>query len=379
MPYICFQGMRGYCAIKVELKPTFDNSPICKTLKMQASCSMRSAMNDSKQCPARYSNVCSIPRACGRASRFCSFPGRSRSSRTCSAQSRGMDESRSNSENHRWAIQRRFERGEYKLGNNQILGYDADENGKPVPNGDAWIVQRIFQLFADGSTVWEIAEILEQEGAHCLRSEKSLPVKQINYILRNEVYVGDRKLQKKNPKNYLTKKPDANIEKRSYYLKDIHEGIVDRTLWERVQAQLDKAEAARMEERDAGILRKRRSGHFLTGMLFCEKCGTVYCRRTFQKKGQDGEKISYHAWKCKERMKKGINPCGRSASPRCSSPIVREEELLQEIANQLAAKGIAIPAQSRDAGMAEIVKRYARKILIGESGITVKIPEERVA
>ena len=68
-----------------------------------------------------------------------------------------------------------------------------------------------------------------------------------------------------------------------------------------------------------------------------------------------------------------------SASPRCSSPIVREEELLQEIANQLTAKGIAIPAQSRDAGMAEIVKRYVRKILIGESGITVKIPEERVA
>ena len=80
--------------------------------------------------------------------------------------------------------------------------------------------------------------------------------------MRNEVYVGDRKLQKKNPKNYLTKKPDANIEKRSYYLKDIHEGIVDRALWERVQAQLGKAEAARMEERDAGILRKRRPGHF---------------------------------------------------------------------------------------------------------------------
>ena len=147
-----------------------------------------------------------------------------------------------------------------------------------------------FFILRNQSALWEIAEILEQEGAHCLRSEKSLPVKQINYILRNEVYVGDRKLQKKNPKNYLTKKPDANIEKKSYYLKDIHEGIVDRTLWERVQAQLGKAEAARMEERDAGILRKRRSGHFLTGMLFCEKCGTVYCRRTFQKKGEGWRK-----------------------------------------------------------------------------------------
>ena len=286
-----------------------------------------------------------------------------------------QDESRSNSENHRWAIQRRYERGEYKLGNNQILGYDADENGKPVPNGDAWIVRRIFQLFADGSTVWEIAEILEREGAHCLRSEKLLPVKQINYILRNEVYVGDRRLQKQHPKNYLTKKPDDSMEKKSYYLKDFHEGIVDRALWEKVQAQLCRVEAARMEERDAGILRRRRTSHFLTGMLFCEKCGMVYCRRTFQQKGRNGEKISYHAWECKERMKKGPNPCGRSASPRCPSPIVREEELVREIASQLVARDIV----SKEADMVEIVKRYVRKIWIGENGITIKMREERAA
>ena len=227
---------------------------------------------------------------------------------------------------------------------------------------------------ASGFSVWEIAEILEREGAHCLRSAKPLAVRQISYILRNEVYVGDRRLQKQHPKNYLTKKPDDNLEKKSYYLKDFHEGIVDRALWERVQAQLSKAETVRTEERAAGILRRRRTGHFLTGMLFCEKCGMVYCRRTFQKKGRDGEKISYHAWKCKERMKKGPNPCGRSASPRCPSPIVREEDLLREIAGQLAARGVV----SKEADMAEIVKRHVRKILIGENGITV-MPEERAA
>ena len=236
-------------------------------------------------------------------------------------------------------------------------------------------MRRIFQLFADGSTVWEIAEILEREGAHCLRSEKPLAVRQIGYILRNEVYVGDRRLQKHHPKNYLTKKPDANLEKKSYYLKDFHEGIVDRALWEKVQAQLSQAEAVRMDERDAGILRRRRTGHFLTGLLFCEKCGMVYCRRTFQKKGKDGGKISYHAWECKERMKKGENPRGRSTSPRCSSPIVHEEELVREIASQLAARGVA----SKETDMAEIVKRYVRKIWIGENGIAVKTQEERAA
>lgn len=101
----------------------------------------------------------------------------------------------------------------------------------------------------------------------------------------------------------------------------------------------------------------------------------VYCRRTFQQKGRDGERISYHAWKCKECMKKGENPCGRSTSPRCSSPIVREEELLREIASQLASRGVI----SKETDMAEIAKRYVRKISIGENGITIKMPEKRAA
>jgi DNA invertase Pin-like site-specific DNA recombinase len=58
-------------------------------------------------------------------------------------------ESRSISENVRWAQRERVKRGEYNLGNNRILGYDS-VNGKLVPNKDAEAVRLIFVLYANG-------------------------------------------------------------------------------------------------------------------------------------------------------------------------------------------------------------------------------------
>ena len=78
-----------------------------------------------------------------------------------------QDESRSNSENHHWSNRRRVEMGIYKIGNNQVLGYDADKNGKPVPNQDAWIVRMIFELYAEGKEIYQIVEALEWLASTC--------------------------------------------------------------------------------------------------------------------------------------------------------------------------------------------------------------------
>ena len=60
-----------------------------------------------------------------------------------------QDESRSTSENVKWAYLERFKRGEYNLGNNRVLGYDC-VNGKLVPNQDAGAVRLIYQLYLEG-------------------------------------------------------------------------------------------------------------------------------------------------------------------------------------------------------------------------------------
>ena len=64
-------------------------------------------------------------------------------------------ESRSISENVRWAQRERVKRGEYNLGNNRILGYDS-VNGKLVPNKDAEAVRLIFVLYANGESIAKI-------------------------------------------------------------------------------------------------------------------------------------------------------------------------------------------------------------------------------
>ena len=64
-----------------------------------------------------------------------------------------QDESRSISENIKWGYKKRFERGEYCLGSNRILGYDKDPMTKKlVPNKDAWIVRLAFERFVQGVT-----------------------------------------------------------------------------------------------------------------------------------------------------------------------------------------------------------------------------------
>lgn len=149
-----------------------------------------------------------------------------------------QDESKSISENVKWSYRQRCQRGEYNLGSNRVLGYDC-VNGKLVPNRDARVVSRIYQLYLQGLTPAQIAKDLNNQGLTGLRGRPfSAPA--IRYILQNEVYVGDRKLQKQLPRDFLTKQPDKRQPLESYYLTDDHEPIIPRQLWQEVQNRIAK-------------------------------------------------------------------------------------------------------------------------------------------
>ena len=72
------------------------------------------------------------------------------------------------------------------------------------------------------------------------RTGKPLSTSAIWYKLKNEVYRGDKLLQKKPPKDLLTKRPNPYAEYVSNYLKNDHEAIVDEATWCAVQARINK-------------------------------------------------------------------------------------------------------------------------------------------
>ena len=230
-----------------------------------------------------------------------------------------QEESRSISENVRWRYGKDFEKGVYRLGGNRILGYDMGDDGKLTPNGDAWIIKKVFDNFLAGMNYTEIAADLDAAGAKRLRSDKPYTAERIRRILRNEYYVGDMLLRKNAPKDFLTKCP-IHTDYTSYYIRDAHVGIIDRNTWERAKEKLDAVAA----DKAAGLVFNCTETHFLYGKAFCGECGAPYTRRTFtDRKGEH-----YKAWNCRERQK------GKKGKG-CKNSAVREEILLAEIADAM--------------------------------------------
>ena len=133
-----------------------------------------------------------------------------------------------------------------------------------------------------------------------------------------ERYVGDKKLQKQAPQDYLTKKTKA-VTYESYYLHSDHEGIIDRELWEKAQSIIE----GRNSDAKQGIHRQRSGHHPLYGHLFCAECGAPFKRRTLT--NSCGH---YKAWNCAERQK------GRNGNG-CRNMVWKEEVLTDAVCGLL--------------------------------------------
>ncbi len=216
-------------------------------------------------------------------------------------------ESKSISQNTRWAYQKLAEQGIRHLGNNKVFGYD-EIDGELVPNDNAEYVKIIFQMYAEGSTYREIGERLEELGAKPMKGEK-FTAGSLRYLLGNELYCGDMRIQKQPHVNWHTKKPDPSIPYTTYYVEEHHKPIVSKELWEKAKARLD----AKQEEVDRGIYRNSRS-HFLFGRIYCGECGEQMRRITY-----GVNRSRRKVWKC----------YGRTSGNGCENDVVNEDELFE--------------------------------------------------
>lgn len=225
-----------------------------------------------------------------------------------------QEESRSISENVKWTYRRMAELGIRHVGSHHMLGYD-EVNGKLTPNGDAWIVKLMFEEYAAGVAPSEILRHLKEKGARRMRSGKDFLWSCVLSILQNEAYVGDRRIQKRPPQNFITKKPDLNEPYESKYIYGDHTALVSPAVWDAVQDRLRR----RRRDLEAG-LNLRSTSHFLYGKVFCAECGEPYRRFTITRHGQKRK-----VWRCRGRVK----------GNGCQGSQIDEETLLAVITAQM--------------------------------------------
>lgn len=108
-----------------------------------------------------------------------------------------QEESRNLSENIKWGMTRKMERGEFTLPYKRLLGYRKGKDGRPeIIKKEAKIVQRIYWLFLNNVPIIRICSILEKKGAKAPGGGMHWHYSTIRSILTNEKYAGVALLQK---------------------------------------------------------------------------------------------------------------------------------------------------------------------------------------
>ena len=213
-----------------------------------------------------------------------------------------QEESRSISENARWAIQKRFEKG-IPNGHFRVYGYrwEGDEL-VPVPE-EAAIVKRIYQNFLDGKSRLETERELAAEGI-TTRDGCRWVDSNIKSVLSNITYTGNLLLQKEFIEDPVTKKRRKNKgQLPQYFVENTHEPIIDMETFQYVQDEM-----ARRRELGA-LANKSLNITCFTGKIKCGNCGKSFMHNIRKNRAQftttyTDEDGMYTTWVCGSRKQK---------------------------------------------------------------------------
>jgi DNA invertase Pin-like site-specific DNA recombinase len=197
------------------------------------------------------------------------------------------EESRSASENCKWRIRKMFKAGRPSTGN--LLGYRLIDGKLRLIEDEAPIVRQIFADYLAGMGTTAIAKKLNRQGIPTMHGGP-WKANTVAKILKNEKYVGDLLLQKYFKPDPVTKKEYLNKgELPMYYIKDAHEGVIERDLFEQVQAEILKR-AIRHPTKP----KSEQVSHIFAGLIRCGSCGAPYKWKTTAA----GTKYAKPVWIC---------------------------------------------------------------------------------
>jgi len=171
------------------------------------------------------------------------------------------------SQNIKWAVQDKYEKGEGNLGGS-FYGYNIGKNQSLTINPkEAEVVRRIYSLYKSGMATQKIANLLTEEGIVSPKGKDHWNDTQIKTIISSVRYKGDLILHKFYSEK--GKKYKNNGERDMYYVENHHEGIISKEEWEEVYKL--------HEERGNHKLRGRETTIYpFTSLITCGCCGSIY-------------------------------------------------------------------------------------------------------
>ena len=254
------------------------------------------------------------------------------------------------SQNVKMGLQMKMKRGEL-IGFNGCYGYDyhTEDKSITVNEEEAEIVRMIYDMYLEGYGTTTIAKRLMELGIKNKKGEVSWHTHGVMGMIKNEKYKGDILLGKTFTTDPISKRRLANMgEENQYYLRDHHEPIVSRKIW-------DKAEEIRMKRSRNKVVettgnRERYTCQYsFSSMCECAYCGHKLTRRTRHSRS-DYEKP---VWQCMNATKNGIANC-----PNCKAV---DEAILEGAFLGSIAAGI----------LAEKLKIHKLSVLLASMGIFI--------
>ena len=209
-----------------------------------------------------------------------------------------QEESRSLSENVKWAIRKGFEDG--KPISFQLYGYRWNEGKVVIHPEEAEVVRLIFELFLNGLAVEGISHRLAEMGIKSPKGAEKFSSFTLQGILQNEKYMGILRLQKYFVEDHISHKLCKNNgELPMYIIENSHDAIISKEIFEAVQAERLVRKGYRVKDYNnvetSVFIRKIR----------CGKCGGHFRRHSIKLK--DGS-ISL-LWKCSASSRRKGDKC----------------------------------------------------------------------
>jgi DNA invertase Pin-like site-specific DNA recombinase len=209
-----------------------------------------------------------------------------------------QEESRSLSENVKWAIRKGFKEG--KPNSFNIYGYRWDGEKFIVEPSEAEVVRLIYANFLSGISAEQTAKQLTEMGVKSYTGLDEFSATSVRAILRNDKYTGVLRLQKTYVENHISHKYMINNgELPIYVVEDAHEAIISKETFQAVQDE-------QARRRELGVFANWSiTTNALTSKIKCGKCGASFHRKG--RNAADGTSRKY--WRCSTMDKKGNNKC----------------------------------------------------------------------